>query len=397
MATIWFIFSKEWREMLRDHRVIFGVFVGPFLFTLGMFAIMGATMRQVGKTVREEVVPLAVVRPDMGQALVQPLEKSGRFRIISVASRKAGEELLQSGRARLVLAFTENAMVGIIAEKPVPVELVYDPASRPSDLARTIMERFLDETNRKLAGERLRQRDVDPAVLEPFRLKSHSLEGRSESFLTMMVPYFLMLWSLVGGVTIASDLVAGEKERGTMETLLTSPVSRLEIVAGKFLALLSQSWTGLASVLGGLTLGWLLIPDDARAATASGLSLSPGTLVPVLLVMLPYTVFSMALLFALATYARNQREAQGYLGLVMFAFMMPIMLGQFLSFFEFSRQWWIGLVPVLNVNKVIHGALTRNLDWRVFALTVASMSLLATAALSIAARLFKRETVLFRV
>jgi sodium transport system permease protein len=391
------IFFKEWREMLRDHRVVFGVFIGPFLFTIGMFAVVGLMISKVGRAAREAVVPLAVVRPDLGSALIGPFEISNRFRVTEVSTLADGEALLRSGHAKLVMAFTQDAAAALAVETPVPVQVVYDASEPQSELALQVVQGVIQETNRRLARQRLQARRLSPTLLEPFQLQQQAFEGRSESVLSRMVPYFLMLWSLIGGVTIAADLVAGEKERGTLETLLTSPISRTDVITGKFLALLSQSWVGLGTMLLGLYVGWSLVPPEAREAAAAGVSLSPLALGLMVLAMLPYTVFAMALLFLLATFARNQREAQGYLGMVMFMLMIPIVIGQFAVFLDLSRQWWIGLIPILNVVQVLHDALTQRLSSTLFGLTLLTMSLLATGTLLAAGRLFNREAVLFRV
>ncbi|MFN3649168.1 MAG: ABC transporter permease [Armatimonadota bacterium] len=391
------VFVKEWREMLRDHRVLFGVFLGPLLLTLAISYLLGATMKRVTQTARTEVIPIAAVGAERGSALLRPLEQSRRFRVEAVPGAEEAERLLRGGRVRVALEFREDLTAALQSEAPAPVRLIYDPADRSSEIALRVLEEVIERTNQELARRRLETRGLDPDLLLPFRPTVSKLPGRSGSIAITLIPYLLMIWSLVGGATIAADLVAGEKERGTMETLLTTPIGRGQIVAGKFAALLSQSWVGLLAMATGLGIGWSLIPAEARAILGAGVQITPVSLGIMLLAMLPYTVFAMALLFGLATWSRNPREAQGYLGMVMFVLMVPIMLGQFMSFFEFSRAWWLALIPILNVTRVMNDALTLRFDPGFFALTLGSMGALSGGALWLSARLFRAESVLFRV
>jgi len=383
MAKGWAIFLKEWREMLRDQRVIFGVFIGPLLFTIGIFAMLGVTTRKVGETARKSVIPLAVVQKEKGQTFLKPLEMSKRFRILNVPGREAGEEKLKEGEARLLLDFSENAipahigmgmLPGTEMETPVQIKIYYDPSDQQSEIALQVIRAQVAEMNKVIAQERLKSRGLDPGLIEPFKADTQPLEGRSQGFVLVMIPYFLMLWSLVGGMTIASDLVAGEKERGTMETLLTSPATRMQVVAGKFMALLSQAWIGLLIQVIGLGIGWQMMMGSDGMSRAE-LNLTPGVLLITFIAILPYSVFNTALLFALSTYARNQREAQGHVTAVSFILMIPLIMAQFMGFFAFSREWWIGLLPVLNVFQVVRNALSGQLEMGLFGLSMASMSL----------------------
>lgn len=399
------IFLKEWREMLRDQRVIFGVFIGPLLFTIGLFAMIGMTSKKVVETARKTVIPIAIIDQRHPDLILMPLEKSGRFKIIRAANHAEGEALVKEGKARLLLetqgdGFTnESSSTSDPAKQnePVQVKLLYDPSDNQSEIALRVIETQIATINREMVKGLLSSRGIDAGMSEPFQLKSESLPGRSSGFLLIMIPYFLMLWSLVGGMTIASDLVAGEKERGTMETLLTSPASRSEVVFGKFFALLSQAWVGILVQILGLGIGWRLMASGPQMAQGTGIDLTPNTLMIMLVAILPYSVLNTALLFMISTYSRNQREAQGYVTAASFVLMIPLIMSQFIGYFEFSRQWWMGLIPVLNVFQVVKQALGQQFSWTMFGLTLGSMSLLAVIALTIAIRMFKRETVLFRV
>ncbi|NUL82890.1 MAG: ABC transporter permease [Armatimonadetes bacterium] len=391
------IFFKEWREMLRDQRVIFGVFIGPLAFTVLIFMFLGKTIESVGKTAKEDVIALAVYQPQNGAPILEPLKKTGRFKVTEVKSPDEGEQILKDRKAKLLLLFDADAQLQIMSEQTARFSVRFDPSETKSEIAKRVIEEQVAAMNREIVKKRLAARSLSPNLAEPIKAESKPLEGRTENFIVTLIPYFLMLWSLMGGMTIASDLVAGEKERGTLETLLTSPVTRNEVVIGKFLALMSQAWLGLLLQVVGLGIGWALMPKGAGASAMGGLQLNPETLALAFVLILPYSVLTSSILFALSTFARNQREAQGYVTAVSFIFMIPIIFGQFLAFFDFANKWYIGLIPVINVFKTLRDALSQQMDWQIFGLTMGSMSALALGALYISARMFRRESVLFRV
>lgn len=153
------IFLKEWREMLRDQRVIFGVFIGPLLFTIGIFAMLGVTTRKVGETARKSIVSIAVVQHEKGQAFLKPLEMSRRFKILEVNGKSEGEEKLKKGEARLLLDFSENNMPmemgidlipGSGSEVPVQIKIYYDPSDQQSEIALQVIRAQMAEMNRQL-------------------------------------------------------------------------------------------------------------------------------------------------------------------------------------------------------------------------------------------------------
>jgi sodium transport system permease protein len=199
----------------------------------------------------------------------------------------------------------------------------------------------------------------------------------------------------------AIDLTAGEKERGTMETLLCSPASRLEIVLGKFLLVLTGSLSAMAmSLLSmGLTAavtGAILLGSEGPSAPMSSgyvnfISL-PGML-GVLVMVFPVAVLFAAVQLTIALFARSSKEAQSYLGPMMIIVLLPAIIGMLPGIDLNAKLAWI---PLLNLSLVCKELLSGVWSWPYLAIVFFSTCLYAAIALALAVRMFNREDVVFR-
>jgi sodium transport system permease protein len=223
-----------------------------------------------------------------------------------------------------------------------------------------------------------------------------------------MIPYLFILLCFTGAMYPAMDLTAGEKERGTMETILCSPVARVHLVLGKFLMVLTASlatvvWSlismGATFLLGGMLLAGSMGGGMAAAAKSGGARLSVlpvldpvGTLM-VLAMVLPVAVLFSAVLMALSLFARSLKEAQSYVSPLLIVIIVPAMMG-LLPGVELNAR--LALVPILNLALVSKELVSGVFHWNYLALIFGSTCVYAALALGFSVRMFNREEVLFR-
>jgi sodium transport system permease protein len=219
------------------------------------------------------------------------------------------------------------------------------------------------------------------------------------------VPYLIIALCFTGAMYPAIDVTAGEKERGTMETLLCSPAARVEIVLGKFLLVLTGSLSAMAMSLlsmgvTALVTGAILFGDrlTARVAQATATSgyvnfISPWGLLGVLAVVFPVAILFSAVQLTIALFARNTKEAQSYLGPSMIIVLLPAIIGMLPGIDLNAPLAWI---PLLNLSLVCKEMLSGVWHWGYIAIVFASTCLYAAIALALAVRMFERESVLFR-
>jgi len=258
---------------------------------------------------------------------------------------------------------------------------------------------------------RLVAHGLPAALVKPFEVKTVNVappEKVGGNIIGGIVPYLFILLCFTGAMYPAMDLTAGEKERGTMETILCSPVARVHLVLGKFLMVLTASlatvvWSllsmGATFVLGGMLLAGTAAGGMAVAAKggAPRMSVLPlvdpvGTLT-VLAMVLPVAVLFSAVLMALSLFARSLKEAQSYVSPLIIVVIVPAMMG-LLPGVELNAR--LALVPILNLALVCKELVSGVFHWNYLALIFGSTCLYAALALGICVRLFNREEVLFR-
>jgi sodium transport system permease protein len=234
------------------------------------------------------------------------------------------------------------------------------------------------------------------AIDDPERAKpagSRMAEGVFE-MMVRIFPFMLVMWSLAGALYPAVDLCAGEKERGTMETLLITPASREEIVWGKFLTIwvFSAATTLLNLASMGISTWQFtvsgILPDDA---------LRPAPLLWCVLLLVPTSAFFSALCLAVGAYARSSKEGQYYL-MPLFLMSMPLIFLTLAPGVELNALY--SMVPITGVALLLQRLMTatsaEQVPWLYFVPVMAPIFFYSWLALRWAIEQFKREEVLFR-
>ena len=249
--------------------------------------------------------------------------------------------------------------------------------------------------------ERLAQREVPASVLKPFSIVRQNVAPPAKvtgNALGGILPYLIIMLCLTGAMYPALDVTAGEKERGTMETILCCPVGRTELVLGKFLLVVTTSiGTVVLSIVSmGATflvarqlLAGALPPAAFKMISAIDL----GGLAGVFLMLLPVAVMFSALLLMIGLFSKSFREAQSYAGPLMLVAVIPTVLG-LLPGVDLTASY--ALVPLVNVCLVCKEMIAGTWHWNYIALIFGSACVYAAAALAVTVWMFHREEVLFR-
>jgi sodium transport system permease protein len=271
------------------------------------------------------------------------------------------------------------------------------------------VEKALGVYKDQLVEQRLAARGIGTEVLEPFRVEivdASNPQEQAAGILAFLIPYLLVVFILSGGMSVAVDATAGEKEKGTLEALLAAPVPLLPVLLGKGLAVLVMALlTGLSAFMGLLLSGTVVrsyfasqIESLQRGGTqfqlGGTLLLQPLDYLAVALTVLVFAFFIIALMISLGIYARTYKEAQNYMSPLTLIMLVPLLLLQFTEFLKL--QPWHFALPLINcplaLNEIIKGAATATQ----VGITLASTLLYAGLALYLAYRNFQREDVVFR-
>jgi sodium transport system permease protein len=325
MSAIGVVFRKEVLENLRDRRVIlsaffFGVLLAPVLFALATTL----TSKRMAQT-QDEPLSLAIVGHDRAPNLVAFLRENGVELKPAELTTDEAQAAVRDAKEALVLVIPDEYAQRLQAGAPAPIELIIDTSNTKSAGDAERARRLLDAYGRQLAVLRLSARGIDPQIVRPVAI--HTLDiatpaGRAALLLGMLT-YFCFTSMLVGGFYLAIDTTAGERERGSLEPLLTLPVSRASLILGKMLA--TASFMSVSLLLTLLVFGVVLrfIPLELLGMSAN---FGWPVVASIFAVMVTFVPLGAALMTVVASFTRSNREAQSWLSLVLFLPLAPILL-----------------------------------------------------------------------
>jgi len=407
IATIW---RKEISETLRDRRTLFITLVLPVLLyplliigftrlaesesqaalakpsTIAVWGVVPeALQHELSSRSHLSVRPWLGAPPEVRTGLEQrtlsapsttPVQRRNeRPRDPDVPPEVEEAPTEASAAAREVVGARRAEVVLVLWGDGGNISIYFDSVREESQLAAARTSRVLQAYSRQLAREpfAVAVRDVAPPSRQAGRI------------IGTMLPFLLLTLCIVGGLYPAIDLTAGEKERGTMQTLMCAPVLPGEIIGGKFLAVWTMSLaSALANIVSLATTITRTLPIDGTAIPLSTYALTA-------LVLLPVTLLTSALFLALAVFAKDYKEGQSFLTPVYMALAMPAAVTMLPTI---QLNAWTTFVPVVNIALLIKALLVGEARTELVFLVLAASAMYAALALALAVRVFQREQVL---
>lgn len=380
------IFKKELFEMLRDRRVVVGSFLMPALVIFMMFQLIGMIEGSVKK---QRSAPITLVDRGENPLASQALKQN---EIETVKTAEEGKKRIKDGKAKLVLDIQSQPNGQTV------VEAFYDSAEPLSEVMLAAVSKEFAKQSKDLAVTKLASKGVKPEELEPLKVVPQDVADKtaqSGAGLASLIPYLIILWAFYGGFATVSDMVAGEKERGTMETLLISPARRSDIVLGKFLALAAVCFASAVCGLLGVIGSSMMMRGSA--VVGDGIQLTGPALASSLIALFPLVMMFAALLILVSTWAKNMRECQTYLTVASFIVLLPAILSNMIGFTDLGRTVWIKFVPILSASVSVRQAILGRPDWTATLGSAVVCGILAIVLFFISRQMFEREEILARV
>jgi len=393
------VYGKELRDSLRDRRTIISMIVVPVLvMPLLMFGI-GAMMFKTVTKARQEIPQVMVIGGDPSSKVLASLRAAKNLQIIPATDDFTNQ--IVEKKVRAVVKLPPDFDAAVARGDATKVEIYEYAGEMKSGFAAENLNGFFRNLSEATVRERLASRGVPSEMLKPFTIQRQNVAPPAKvagNVLGGMLPYIIIMLCLTGAMYPALDLTAGEKERGTMETILCCPVGRTDLVVGKFLMVLTASLgTVVLSIfsMGGTFLvakraaAGVLPPEALRLAA----TIDVGGLAGVFLMLLPVAVMFSAGLLMVGLFSRSFREAQSYCGPLMLVAIIPTMIAM-LPGVDLNASF--ALVPLLNVGLVCKEMMAGTWHWHYIALIFGSACVYAAAALAATVWMFHREEVLFR-
>ncbi len=390
------IYTKEMRDILRDRRTLFVMIILPILlYPLLMIGVLQLSVLQA-KKLRKEPAKVVLVGARGPVDIYRTLDSSQTIELTSVLN---WQQALSDGELHAAVEIPPGFADSIEAKQATFLTIHYNAAKERSQEAKTKIEYALEHYQESIVTKRFEALAVDTSLLHPFATRLENVatsEEMSGFFLGKFLGYLLIIMAMLGAFYPAIDLTAGEKERGTMETLLVSPARRGEIVYGKFFAILSVSIVTTLLNLGsmGVTFSWGMQQIAPQMGSESlGFGITAAALASIALILLPMAVFFSAICMAVATPARSYKEGQNLLTPLYMVVILPAIVSV-LPGVEISPT--LAVIPIVNVSLLTKEFLVGHYPLVEIALTFLSSCLIAVMALSWAVSQFRSETVLFR-
>jgi len=383
------VYQKEVRENLRDRRSLFNsVLLGPILFPILFIGLAWFTSSKQQERV-EQVLEVPVAGVENAPNLVGFLEQQG---VVIMAAPADPEAAVSSQDVQVIIRIPEKFAEQWNTGEPAVVELIADPSRRESEIPMQRVRGLLGAYGAQIGQLRLQLRGVAAKVQSPIMIKDVDLSTpQSRGMLVMiMLPYVLMITAFTGGMHLAIDSTAGEKERKSLEPLLINPVPRWQVMLGKMAATATYAFASLFLTLLAFRFAFPLLPVGALGVD---LHLSMQAVGGILLTVGPVVVLAAAMLTTLAALAKSLREAQSYMGLV---FMIPMIPSLIFMVTPMKPETWMMAIPMFSQNMLI-GEFVRgeavNIAW--LALSMGSTLLIGIVFAAFAANLFNRPRIVF--
>jgi sodium transport system permease protein len=379
------VFLKEVRENLRDRRTLMSALLtGPLFGPVMLVVLLNMQLsREFDKA--DAPLPVPVVGAAYAPNLLDALKAGG---VVPGAPVASPEQAVRDRDADVVLRIQPDYAKAWRKGEPVQVELIYDSSQRDANTSVERVSDLIQNYARQQGAMRLVARGLSPGTATPVvaaRRDQATAQARA-ALMFSILPYFFVLTLFLGGMYLAIDLTAGERERQSLEPLFANPVARWKILAGKLCAIcLFSTVSLLISLLAFFVVGHF-VPTD-KLGMELDLGLHFGT--RVLLLMLPLGVLLAALQSMVSAFAKSYREAQTYVSLLM---LVPVIPSVLLSAMPIKPQPWMYAMPLLGQHLGIMQLLRGDgVTEQQFLLCLAGSLLAAFVAVLVTARLYRSE------
>lgn len=397
---MWIIYCKELLELVRDRKTfIFTVFIPVFALPL-IFAGFGYLSSTMFQHASQAEMRYAIFGKENAPQLAARFGNEKGFHEITLPGADAIRGAIADERIKFALVIPPGFEGRLEQQEQGVIALHYNNASTV-DLTRKRVMSVIGAQNRELRQQALSALSLNAGqlrfALDPIRLEDHSTADKREQMGALVggfLPYLLLMVCLMAAMYPAIDTGAGEKERGTLETLLLAPVPRGAIVLAKFLMLFTVGLTSALLMVASLGLllfasGRALQSDLAQMVHAIG----GADLAMVALMLVPTAAIFAAVLLAISIYAKSYKEASGLISPLIMVTILPTLVALLPGV---ELNWFWAMVPLTNVSLAMKELVKGTMDYSMFSVILLSTTVTAGALLALCRWWFNREQVLFR-
>lgn len=409
------------------------------VMTIGMFKFMDYQIEKQA----EKVVKISIIGESEAPVLVEMIKDQEKIEIVEFVSSESSardsdgagrtgdfdgaskfsagdydgagsnemKKAIADGDLDLGIIIPENFQENINNQEIAEITIVQKSTNMDSESALARMSFIVANFNDQILQERFADQKIDPKVLSKVVIVPEDTATEKETggfILGLIIPLFIVMWSIMGGQYTAIDVSAGEKERKTLESLLLTPIKRMEIVFGKFLAVSTVALTSVIVSIGSFYValiysgGFGPMAVNGQSSGAEGMaesiavnfSIEPLAILLLLVVSLFLVLMFSAMILSVAIFAKSFKEAQSYISPSYLVVILPVVLVNAMPGFE--PALWFFALPAVNATLLFKEVLMGVYDPGHILLTLSSLIVYSVMAIFVATKIYSKEGVLFR-
>ena len=381
------VFRKEVKDAFRDRRAIMTIVLSATISPL----LLGFMMNRIADRQRQlDDIVIPIVGMEHAPAFIDWLSQQAGVTLVDGPSDP--EAAVRDRNEDVILVIPDDFQEKFRKSSPAPIKIVSDGSRQTARPKVTRVRGLVQRYSMEIGTLRLVSRGISPAIASPLALEEVEVSSAQQraAMILSFIPMFIILAAFAGGMQIAMDSTAGERERGSLEPLLVNPAPRRVIASGKWLA---ASFTSMLSVILTTAIVMSMLRFIPMQEFGIRFRMHPEQIALLLAAALPMSFLASAIQTYLATFAKSFKEAQSYMGLLIIVPMLP---GFAASLYPMSGQAWMYPIPVI-AQQVLAGDVVaaRPTPWWAFVVAAASALVLSIVLIQLTTRLLQRERIIF--
>ncbi len=396
------IVGKELSRVLKDKKMIFSMFVLPIILVVGIMLLIGFLVKNISSDIEEHISTVYIINAP--EQFVTITDSTEGYDVKYFSADKTVEDYRQDimdGELDLLIEFPENFLEMIKNDKEIQVPQVktyYNPSEDYSSTARENFASVLEVYRQMLLQEKFGSVEYATIFTVDSDNEDAVIQDDEKAFgkmLGMLVPYFITMLIFASAMGLGIDSIAGEKERGTLASLLLTPVKRVEIVMGKVISLAILSvMSALVYILALLLMAGVGINSlaDGEIAAELAFSFTPLQAIQLIVLIIGVVLMYVSIIGLVAVLAKNIKEAQSYISPV---YIVVLVAGMITMYTTDEASIGSYFIPLFGSATAFKGIFTKTITAPEFLAAALVTYGVAIALIGITAKVFKSEKIMF--
>ena len=402
VITVWF---KEMRDTVRDRRTLMSMVVLPLFLMPALIVGLGKFSEYQVNKLETRTVTVAFENAVAAPDLVSFLKTQDKISVIEVSGALA--DAVKADRVDAGIVVPDGYEQTLADRTPITLTLFTHSTNQNASVVPSRLDAAISAYNQTVLTQRFAVKKIDTSILVGVSLKTSDVatdQEKSGFGLGFILPLFIVMWAITGGQYTAIDASAGEKERKTIESLLLTPVKRITIVLGKFLAVAS---TAMISVVVSISSMYFTMKYSGSNIFTSGtiasgssnsgvmaFSMSIGTIAVLIGVGLLLVLLFSAIMLSISIFAKSFKEAQSYISPAYLVIILPIVIFNTLP--GLKTTLWMFTLPAINAILLFKEVLVGTFSTSHILVTVATLIVCSAVAIVVTTKMYERENVVLK-